>query len=77
MFARFCAARSFAGDVAEFATNRGMELMGSYGYSYDFHLEKYMRDYKIVKMWLGGAQRDRLDIAQGLYGPFKWAGDIN
>ncbi len=75
MFARFCAARSFAGDVAQFVTNTGMELMGSYGYSYDFHLEKYMRDYKIVKMWLGGAQRDRLDIAQGLYGPFKWAGD--
>lgn len=22
----------------------------------------------------GGAQRDRLDIAQGVYGPFKWAG---
>lgn len=33
-----------------------------------------IRDFKIVQMWLGGAQRDRLDIAQGLYGPFKWAG---
>ena len=33
-----------------------------------------MRDYKIVQMWLGGAHRDRLDIAQGLYGPFKWGG---
>jgi hypothetical protein len=28
-----------------------------------------------VQLWLGGAERDRLDIAQGLYGPFKWAGD--
>ena len=48
--------------------------MGSYGYAYEFNLEKYMRDYKIVQMWLGGAQRDRLDIAQGLYGPFTWGG---
>ena len=74
MMAKYSAARSFAGDTAEFCTNRAMELMGSYGYSYDYHVEKYMRDFKIVKMWLGGAQRDRLDIAQGLFGPFKWGG---
>jgi alkylation response protein AidB-like acyl-CoA dehydrogenase len=55
-------------------TNRAMEMMGSYGYAYESHVEKYMRDFKIVKIWLGGAQRDRLDIAQGLYGPFKWGG---
>ncbi|HEX3035131.1 MAG TPA: acyl-CoA dehydrogenase family protein [Thermodesulfobacteriota bacterium] len=74
MIARFSAARSFAGDTAEMVTSRAMELMGAYGYAYKYHVEKYMRDFKIVKMWLGGAQRDRLDIAQGLYGPFKWAG---
>lgn len=74
MLAKYSAARSFAADTAEFCTNRAMELMGSYGYSYDYHVEKYMRDFKIVKMWLGGAQRDRLDIAQGLFGPFKWGG---
>ncbi len=74
MIAKFSAARSFAGDTAMFVTNKAMELMGSYGYAYEYNLEKYMRDYKIVQMWLGGAQRDRLDIAQGLYGPFKWGG---
>jgi alkylation response protein AidB-like acyl-CoA dehydrogenase len=74
MIAKFSAARSFAGDTAEMVTNRAMELMGSLGYAFESHVEKYMRDFKIVKIWLGGAQRDRLDIAQGLYGPFKWAG---
>jgi len=74
MIAKFSAARSFAADTAKFVTNTSMELMGSYGYSYEFHVEKYMRDYKIVQMWLGGAHRDRLDISQGLYGPFKWGG---
>lgn len=75
MKAKFSAARSFAGDTAQMVTNRGMQLMGSAGYAYESHIEKYMRDYKIVQMWLGGAERDRMDIAQGLYGPFKWAGD--
>lgn len=74
MIAKFSAARSFAADAGNFVCNKAMELMGSYGYSYEFHVEKYMRDFKIVQMWLGGAQRDRLDIAQGLYGPFKWGG---
>jgi len=76
MKAKFSAARSFAGETAELVTNKGMQLMGSAGYAYESHLEKYMRDYKIVQLWLGGAERDRLDIAQGLYGPFKWAGDV-
>lgn len=74
MIAKFSVARSFAADTAEMVTNRAMELMGSYGYAYGNHVEKYLRDYKIVKMWLGGAQRDRLDIAQGLYGIFRWGG---
>ncbi len=77
MIAKYSAARSFAGDCAKFVCNLGMEMMGSYG-SYEFNLEKYMRDYKITQMWLGGAQRDRLDIAQGLC-PFKqkWGGRKN
>jgi alkylation response protein AidB-like acyl-CoA dehydrogenase len=74
MIAKYSAARSFAADCAKYCCNIAMEMMGSYGYAYEFNLEKYMRDYKIVQMWLGGAQRDRLDIAQGLYGPFKWGG---
>jgi alkylation response protein AidB-like acyl-CoA dehydrogenase len=73
--AKFSAARSFAGDAAELVPNKGMQLMGSAGYAYESHLEKTMRDYKIVQLWLGGAERDRLDIAERLYGPFKWAGD--
>ncbi len=74
MLAKYSAARSFAGDTAMFVTNKAMELMGSYGYTFEMNVEKYYRDFKIVQMWLGGAQRDRMEIAQGLYGPFKWAG---
>ena len=74
MIAKFSSARSFAGNSCEFVCNRAMEMMGSYGYAYDYHVEKYMRDYKIIQLVLGGVHRDLLDIAQGLYGPFKWTG---
>ena len=74
MLAKVSAFRSYAGEACNYCANKAMELMGSYGYAYDFHVEKYMRDHKIIQMVLGGAQRDVLDVAQGLYGPFKWSG---
>lgn len=74
-FAAKCsAARYNAGRAAEYIIARSMELLGSYGYIYDYQLEKYRRDYQIATMWLGGAQRDLLDISQGLYGLYKWPG---
>jgi len=47
-----------------------IELMGSYGYSIDYHLEKYLRDIIIVHLWLGGAQLAMLESAQAEY-PFE------
>jgi hypothetical protein len=51
-----------------------MELMGSYGYAYDYHVQKYKGDAKIIQTVLGGAQKDIRDVAQDSYGPFKWSG---
>ena len=39
----------------------------SYGYAREYHVEKYLRDSKIIQLWLGGAQLGRLDVAQGYY----------
>jgi alkylation response protein AidB-like acyl-CoA dehydrogenase len=74
MVGRSCASRWFAGETAKFCTNKAMELMGSYGYSYDYNVEKYYRDWKILSLVLGGVQRDILNVAQGIYGIFKWPG---
>jgi alkylation response protein AidB-like acyl-CoA dehydrogenase len=71
MLARTSAAKAFACDTAVWVTNKAMELMGSYGYAFDHHLEKYLRDCKILQLWLGGPQRAILDMALGYY-PFKW-----
>jgi len=72
MLARASAAKVYACDVAVWVTNKAMELMGSYGYAFEHCLEKYLRDVKILQLWLGGPQRGRLDVALGYY-DFEWA----
>ena len=72
MLARASAAKVYACDTAVSVTNKAVELMGSYGYAFDYHVEKYLRDCKILQLWLGGPQRGRLDVALGYY-PFEWS----
>jgi alkylation response protein AidB-like acyl-CoA dehydrogenase len=67
LMARASAAKVYACDVTEMVCNRAMELMGSYGYARDYHVEKYLRDSKIIQIWLGGGQLGRLDVVQSYY----------
>lgn len=67
MLSRASAAKVFCCDAAINATNRAMELMGSYGYVTDYYVEKYWRDAKTLQLWEGGAQLARLDVARGYY----------
>ncbi len=67
MLSRASIAKVFCADAAVAATNKAMELMGSYGYVTDYHVEKYWRDVKIIQLWEGGAQLGRLDVARGIY----------
>jgi alkylation response protein AidB-like acyl-CoA dehydrogenase len=67
MLSRASIAKVYAADVAVMVTNRAMELMGSYGYARDYHVEKYWRDCKIIQLWEGGAQLGRFDVCRGYY----------
>jgi alkylation response protein AidB-like acyl-CoA dehydrogenase len=67
LLARASAAKVHACDVTEMVCNRAMELMGSYGYAREYHVEKYLRDSKIIQIWLGGGQLGRLDVVQSYY----------
>ncbi len=67
LLGRASAAKVYACDVTERVCNRAMELMGAYGYSPAYHVEKYLRDSKIIQLWLGGAQLARLDVADSYY----------
>jgi len=71
MLSKCSAAQNYACDTAIWVANTAMELMGSYGYSYGYEIEKYLRDVKILQLWLGGKQRRSLDIALGYYS-FEW-----
>jgi len=73
LLSKASAAKVYACDVCEMVCNKAMELTGSYGYSTQAPIEKYLRDSKIIQLWLGGAQLGRLDVAQGLY-PYVSAG---
>jgi len=65
--ARASGAKVYACDVAVKVCNMAMELTGSYGYMKDYHIEKYLRDCKIIQLWEGGAQLGRIDVARGRY----------
>ena len=67
LMARASAAKVYACDVTEMVCSKAMELMGSYGYVREYHVEKYLRDSKIIQLWLGGGQLGRLDVVQGYY----------
>ncbi|MEM3550196.1 MAG: acyl-CoA dehydrogenase family protein [Candidatus Bathyarchaeia archaeon] len=71
MAARISAAKIYACDQALWVINKAMELMGSYGIAYDYDLEKFYRDAKVMQLVEGGQQQTRLDVARGFY-PIEW-----
>jgi len=60
-------AKLFCCRAAVEATNRCMELMGSYGYVSDYPIEKHWRDAKILQLLEGGTYGARLDAVRGIY----------
>jgi acyl-CoA dehydrogenase len=57
-----------AGEVVNRITQKGVELMGSLGYSHRMLLEKWMRDGKIIDVFEGTGQINRLIIARRILG---------
>jgi alkylation response protein AidB-like acyl-CoA dehydrogenase len=72
LLSKCSAAKAYACSATEWVTHQAMELMGSYGYAFDYHVEKYVRDVKILSLWLGGPHRAMLDAALGHY-DFQWS----
>jgi alkylation response protein AidB-like acyl-CoA dehydrogenase len=53
----------FAGDTAMDVTTDAVQILGGYGYSREYPVEKYMRDAKIMQIYEGTNQIQRLVIA--------------
>ena len=71
LLSKCSAAKTYVCDITVWTANKAMELMGSYGFAFDYNVEKYLRDVKILQLWLGGPQRGILDTALGYY-QFEW-----
>jgi alkylation response protein AidB-like acyl-CoA dehydrogenase len=59
-------AKAFASDTAMAATTDGVQLLGGYGYTMDFPMERFMRDAKITQIYEGTNQIQRVVIARNL-----------
>lgn len=62
------ASKCFASDVAMSVTTDAVQLLGGYGYTSDFPVERMMRDAKITQIYEGTNQIQRIVMARHLLG---------
>jgi alkylation response protein AidB-like acyl-CoA dehydrogenase len=61
-------AKLFASEVANRATNNGIQVHGGYGYVEEYRVERYLRDAKLTEIGEGTSQIQRLVIARKILG---------
>ncbi len=59
-------AKVYASDVAMRVATNAVQVMGSYGYSKEVGVEKYMRDAKIMQIYIGANELTRQVIGESL-----------
>ncbi len=57
-------AKAYATDIAMQVTTDAVQILGGYGYTREFMVEKYMRDAKLMQIYEGTNQIQRLVIAR-------------
>src|SRR4051794_3359336 len=60
------AAKCFASDVAMEVTTNAVQVLGGYGYTHDYPVERMMRDAKITQIYEGTNQVQRIVMARQL-----------
>ncbi|GAA5066315.1 acyl-CoA dehydrogenase family protein [Streptomyces sp. SID10815] len=60
------AAKCFASDIAMEVTTDAVQLLGGYGYTRDYPVERMMRDAKITQIYEGTNQVQRIVMARNL-----------
>ncbi|PYN16079.1 MAG: acyl-CoA dehydrogenase, partial [Candidatus Rokuibacteriota bacterium] len=61
-------AKCWAGDAAMKVTTDAVQVFGGYGYTRDYPVERFMRDAKIMQIYEGTNQIQRMVIARELLG---------
>ncbi|NIP13208.1 MAG: acyl-CoA dehydrogenase, partial [Pseudomonadales bacterium] len=60
-------AKLYASDAAMDITTQGVQLLGGYGYTNDYPVERHMRDAKVCQIGEGTNEIQRLVIARELF----------
>ena len=63
--------KCFASDVAMEITTDAVQLLGGYGYTKDYPVERMMRDAKITQIYEGTNQIQRIVMARQLLSGLK------
>ncbi len=59
-------AKMYASDTAMMVTTEAVQILGGYGYTKDFPVERFMRDAKITQIYEGTNEAQRMVIAANL-----------
>jgi alkylation response protein AidB-like acyl-CoA dehydrogenase len=62
-------AKLFASEVARRQTAEAVQILGGYGYTKEFPVERYYRDAKITEIYEGSSEIQRLVIARSILEP--------
>jgi len=64
-------AKYYATEAAERACHRALQMLGGYGYTKEFPIERYARDVRITSIYEGTNQVQRLIIARDILSSLK------
>ncbi len=64
-------AKMYGSDVAMKVTTEALQIFGGYGYMKDYPMEKLMRDAKLLQIYEGTNEIQRLVISREVIGPIK------
>ncbi|MBS3818716.1 acyl-CoA dehydrogenase family protein [bacterium] len=64
-------AKFYGSDVAMNVTTQALQMFGGYGYMKDYPMEKLMRDAKLLQIYEGTNEIQKLVISREIVGPIK------
>ena len=64
-------AKTYGSDVAMRVTTESLQILGGYGYMKDYPMEKLMRDAKLLQIYEGTNEIQRMIISREVIGPIK------
>ena len=63
-------AKTYSSDTAVQIALDAIQILGGYGYTRDYPVERYLRDAKITQIYEGTNQIQRLVISRAILGKF-------